>query len=385
MAQFEGKDRGVAWFSVSINPALRKAFQPLLALPATKRGITADKMVDSGLPLERKESMSGLESTVTPVVYGNNGNYLMEVRPQPGGQSVSAFQHHLAALYALQETGVVPKLQGYDVTSARGADHHMIQEDLRADGFTPFGEKKPEGYMGLNGRTKRNLGLIDPATVIQSAVSGLAKIHAAGYTHGDLRDKPDHMWMNGKGQVKFIDFGQSRKFDDKEAGGVGPLQGQAWDRAGVLGTLGNAFNGHPQQAAVTGMLAKVQAHMAANPADWHSPAKIATLFPPAPVSPDYYGPPLHQEVSKSTKKSWFNHSVHPLFRKAEIPEQQRKQLEEFADRRLASQPPLTPAEKGPPVPPQAGLPADRFGALMSRINGLNAAKAKWGGVPEEER
>ena len=105
------------------------------------------------------------------------------------------------------------------------------------------------------------------------------------------------------------------------------------------------------------------------------------------LSPEFYGPPVFPKIEKArnSMKPWFSHSVHPLFRKAEIPEQQQKHLEEFANRRLASQPPLTPAEKGPPVPPQAGLAADRFSALMSRIKGLDAAKAKWDGVPEGER
>ena len=84
-------------------------------------------------------------------------------------------------------------------------------------------------------------------------------------------------------------------------------------------------------------------------------------------------------------KSWFSHSVHPLFRKAEMPEQQQNQLEEFADRRLASQPPLTDAEKGPPVPDQEGSHVVRFDALMSRIKGLDATREKWAGVPEGER
>jgi hypothetical protein len=105
------------------------------------------------------------------------------------------------------------------------------------------------------------------------------------------------------------------------------------------------------------------------------------------LSPEFYGPPVFPKIQKarSSMKSWFSHSVHPLFRKAEIPEEQQNQLEEFVDRRLASQPPLTDAEKGPPVPPQAGSHADRFGALMNRINVLNAAKAKWAGVPKEGR
>ena len=92
---------------------------------------------------------------------------------------------------------------------------------------------------------------------------------------------------------------------------------------------------------------------------------------------------MAQFEGKNRRVSWFNHSVHPLFRKAEIPEQQQKHLDEFADNRLASQPPLTDAEKGPPVPAQEGSHADRFDALMSRIKGLDAAK--WDGVPEEER
>lgn len=94
---------------------------------------------------------------------------------------------------------------------------------------------------------------------------------------------------------------------------------------------------------------------------------------------------MAQFESKNRRVSWFNHSTHPLFRKAEIPEPQQHQLEAFADRRLASQPPLTDAEKGSPVPPQAGSHADRFSALMSRIKDLDAAKAKWDGVPQEDR
>ena len=35
------------------------------------------------------------------------------------------------------------------------------------------------------------------------------------------------------------------------------------------------------------------------------------------VSPDYYGPPLHQKAKKSMK-TWFSHSVHPLFRKRDM-------------------------------------------------------------------
>jgi hypothetical protein len=105
------------------------------------------------------------------------------------------------------------------------------------------------------------------------------------------------------------------------------------------------------------------------------------------LSPEFYGPPAFPEIQKArnSMKSWFSHSVHPLFRKAEIPEQQQKKLEDFADRRLASQPPLTDAEKGPSVPAQQGSHAARFGALMNRIKVLDEAKAKWAGVPKEER
>jgi len=105
------------------------------------------------------------------------------------------------------------------------------------------------------------------------------------------------------------------------------------------------------------------------------------------LSPEFYGPPVFPKIQKArnSMKSWFSHSVHPLFRKAEISEQQQNQLEGFADRRLALQPPLTDAEKGPPVPPQQGSHADRFDALMSRIKVLDAAKAKWAGVPKEGR
>ena len=92
------------------------------------------------------------------------------------------------------------------------------------------------------------------------------------------------------------------------------------------------------------------------------------------LSPEFYGPPVFPNIQKerNSMKSWFSHSVHPLFRKAEISEEQQKRLEGFVDNRLTtSQPPLTDAEKGPPVPPQQGSPADRFDALMSRIKGLN--------------
>ena len=105
------------------------------------------------------------------------------------------------------------------------------------------------------------------------------------------------------------------------------------------------------------------------------------------LSPEFYGPPVFPKIQKArnSMKSWFSHSVHPLFRKAEMPEQQQNQLEEFADRRLASQPPLTDAEKGPPVPDQEGSHVVRFDALMSRIKGLDATREKWAGVPEGER
>jgi hypothetical protein len=196
------------WFEHSLHPALRKAFWPLRALPTKKLGITADRMVASGLPLDRGESMSGMESTATPVVYGDNSTHLMEVRPQGGGSNASAFQHHLVALHALQDTGVVPKLHGYDVTSDRAGEHHMIQENIRADEFLPFGKTAGLTFVS-HPATQARLGRVDPATVVQSAISGLAKIHAAGYSHGDLREKPDHMWMNKQGQVKFIDFGQA--------------------------------------------------------------------------------------------------------------------------------------------------------------------------------
>jgi hypothetical protein len=105
------------------------------------------------------------------------------------------------------------------------------------------------------------------------------------------------------------------------------------------------------------------------------------------LSPEFYGPPVFSKIQKArnSMKSWFSHSVHPLFRKAEISEEQQKRLEQVANDRLALQPPLTDAEKGPPVPAQEGSPADRFGALMNRINVLNEARAKWAGVPKEGR
>jgi len=86
---------------------------------------------------------------------------------------------------------------------------------------------------------------------------------------------------------------------------------------------------------------------------------------------------MAQFEGKDRRVSWFNHSVHPLFRKAEMSAEQQENLEGVADRRLALQPPLTDAEKGPPVPPQAGSHAERFDALMSRIKGLDPAKVKF--------
>lgn len=109
-----------------------------------------------------------------------------------GAQAVDAWRHEWAALQALRVPGVV---EGLD----RGEDEGRTWIALeRVDG-APFPGAGPLV-------TERVVERLDALLAV------LARLHAAGFAHGDL--KPDHVRVEVGGAVRLLDFGSARRLDE---------------------------------------------------------------------------------------------------------------------------------------------------------------------------
>lgn len=152
-----------------------------------------------------KETLSGTHPDGTKVIISRPAGYTEISNPSQQNQSI---QEEIHALGALGHLGVTPKLYGVHQTGYE--DTHHVTEDLNPTHVSLGTPATPtQGY--IPHITDHN----HLAAGIPRAFESLAKIHGAGYAHGDTQSKPEHVWMpkdpSDLGQTKFIDFGNVRE------------------------------------------------------------------------------------------------------------------------------------------------------------------------------
>ena len=305
MAKFESENRGVSWFSVSINPALRKASvaNPYPNLRGLHLGVMykQDALQANGntpgyLDIGDDESAPG--DNYSQCFHERTAHYMPNVYHSDPAQRSSqdfddprghmiiargprdALQNGADAMGALRDTGVVPKMHGYDLRDTR--DHHLVTESLGHAGYAPMtypddSDEETPGLRSLHPGARKHLENIDPMQLARSAYGSLSKIHDAGYTHGTVG--PESLWMNKDGHVKFTHLGDARKgADDLE---------RINDVFGMLKTI----NDHHPSADDHGFHEKINNHIDENPEDWHSPEKMKVFLGMGGPQRQRFGPP----------------------------------------------------------------------------------------------
>lgn len=240
MAESQGKDRRVAWFENSVHPALRKAsVAEQMSSFQRPRGLhlgvmyKQDALQPNGntpgyLSMGDDESAPG--DSYSQGFHETTAHYMPNVYhadpaqrtsqdfDDPRGRMLIArgskreLQNSADAMDALRDTGVVPKMHGYDLRDTH--DQHLVTESLGHAGYAPMtypddSDGETPGLRSLHPDARKHLGNIDPMQFARSAYGSLSKIHDAGYTHGNVG--PESLWMNKDGHVKFTHLGDARK------------------------------------------------------------------------------------------------------------------------------------------------------------------------------
>ena len=358
MAKLESKNRGVSWFSVSINPELRKA--SVISSWQTPRGLHLGVMYKQEALQANGKPPGHLNIDDDEVAPGDSYSQGFRERAahyipnayhsdpaqrssqdfdDPRGRmliargSKGALQNSAYAMDALRDTGVVPKMHGYDLRDTH--DQHVVTENLGHAGYAPMtypddSDEETPGLRRLHPDAEKHLGRIDPMQLARSAYGSLSKIHDAGYTHGNVG--PESLWMNKDGHVKFTHLGDARKGADDTV--------RQNDIFGMLKTINDH---HPYS---NDFYERINNHVQGSPDDWHSPKKMKAFLgmggpqrqrlepsaaPAAPAAAPQAASPVIPQQAKpfdlddvapslgSIRKSWFNVSLHTMFRKA-LPE-----------------------------------------------------------------
>lgn len=218
----------------------------------------------------QRGELSGLTGSVSR---GRLGRDRVIVKEPTGGSALNGLDLHkdASALHALAATGVAPKLHGYEHGSGPfGTGRHYVAEDVSAtmDGMGTM-DRLREFDSSAHTNALGNLA--------HSAFAALGAMHGAGIAHGDLQNKPEHVFMDinmmgapdhadkvrsGNYGVKFIDYGNAVHRDDpsfpRTEGSPRTFAGTTqMDIKGLAGTLlraaGSVQNGqgqwiHPQNA-----------------------------------------------------------------------------------------------------------------------------------------
>ena len=193
-------------------------------------------------------ALSGLTGSISRGLLGNTNVVVKEAR-QGNATNSQELHKDAAAMHALQGTGVAPTLHGYQHgTGTFGNGRHYVAEDVSSN-------MDNVGVMsGWHGTSTHRAAM---GNLAHSAFSALGAMHNAGIAHGDLMNKPEHIFMDtdmmgsqdhannvasGNHGVKFIDFGNAVHRDDASfpvsQGSPRTFEGtRQSDIKGVAGTL----------------------------------------------------------------------------------------------------------------------------------------------------